>query len=1159
MSLVSVHGTKWEDLNGDGERQENEPGLAGVVIYSDVNQNGVFDEDEPHTRTMEDDPNTDFDEAGMYWLEGLAPGYHWIREVVPEGFQQTYPFGPILFAQEGGPDELSIAFPLPWPNDAAHDVLVLPGQAIEGVDFGNQKIEPGSVHGTKWHDRNGNGQRDADEPGLPGVVIYADLNFNGALDEGEPSTRTMQDDPNTDFDEAGMYWLEGLRPGQVIVREVVPDGFRQTFPLSFPFPFEPDFPIGGPVDILLLPDIFAPDGSHWVWLGSGETIEGLDFGNQSLEPGSIHGVKWLDRNGNGRRDPLEPGLPGVVIYVDANNNGRFDRGELSTETMEDDPTTFTDEGGRYWLEGVPAGTHIVREVLPEGYEQTFPLPPDGSLDPDGQDPAIGEDGLSIAEDFATVHPERLDLELEPGEIFVTEVAVTVHPNIFRPLLIDVFASNPDVEFVNLTGPIVNGGGGDTSVFEVMIINHGEQTAFDIQFVDIEFGESIVAILPVTINGRIPPRTPGHRVTVLPGDEVDGINFGNRPVPRPEASVHGRKWEDLNGDGERQNDEPGLPGVVIYSDLNFNGVLDEGEPRTRTMEDDPDTEFDESGLYWLEGLRPGEHVIAEIVPDGFVQTFPNFPVPAIFPPPPHAGRAHDVFLEPGDAIEGIDFGNQRSEPAVVAGRKWLDRNGNGRRDDNEPGLAGVTIYADLNFNGRLDFGEPSAVTAEDNPDTRFDEGGLYEFRTRPVIQSIREIVPDGHVQTFPISDAASPLEQGAHFISPESGQVIDGLDFGNQPRDIFASSVSGRKWLDRNGNGEREPNEPGLGGVTIYSDLNNNGRLDNNEPWTITQDDIPETDFDEAGLYHLEVPPLGNWIREVVPDGFQQTFPISITATPLDHGAHFVLLEPNGHEDGLDFGNQPLDQFPAFVQGRVWMDDNGNGERDRNETGHAGVTVYSDLNSNGEWDADEPFAITTEDIPETGFDEGGLYHFETPSGFNWIRQVVPFGFGQTVPNPNRRILNADAHTLDLAPGESVDGIDFGNQPLPIVTEPMAADINNNGVIDGHDLLAMQRGYGESEIASLHSDGDADRDGDVDGTDVQIWEDTFGFVLPRSESSAATEALSTSASAVDAAIVSKLSEQLDGRVSPTQRGDFDAAPQPRPEYVPASRGGALFPDG
>jgi hypothetical protein len=63
----------------------------------------------------------------------------------------------------------------------------------------------------------------------------------------------MEDDPFTDFDEAGLYWFLGLEQGEYEVREVLSRRFVQTFPLS---------------------------GSHLVVLGHGQSIDGLDFGNR---------------------------------------------------------------------------------------------------------------------------------------------------------------------------------------------------------------------------------------------------------------------------------------------------------------------------------------------------------------------------------------------------------------------------------------------------------------------------------------------------------------------------------------------------------------------------------------------------------------------------------------------------------------------------------------------------------------------------------------------------------------------------------------------------------------------------------------------------------------------------------------------------------------
>ena len=77
-------------------------------------------------------------------------------------------------------------------------------------------------------------------------------------------------------------------------------------------------------------------------------------------------------------------------------------------------------------------------------------------------------------------------------------------------------------------------------------------------------------------------------------------------------------------------------------------------------------------------------------------------------------------------------------------------------------------------------------------------------------------------------------------------------------------VSGTKWEDFNANGVRDRNEPGLGGVTIYSDLNRDGAFTDGEPHTVSQDD---------GQYFLELEPGEHFVTEVIPEGFEQTYPV----------------------------------------------------------------------------------------------------------------------------------------------------------------------------------------------------------------------------------------------------------------------------------------------
>jgi hypothetical protein len=99
---------------------------------------------------------------------------------------------------------------------------------------------------------DGEGEGEFTEPGLAGVRVYLDLNDDGMLDDDEPVTVTMADDPNTMANETGRYQFTGLAAGDYVVREVVPSGSLQT----------------------------EPDGAYRVTLGDGEARTGLDFGNQ---------------------------------------------------------------------------------------------------------------------------------------------------------------------------------------------------------------------------------------------------------------------------------------------------------------------------------------------------------------------------------------------------------------------------------------------------------------------------------------------------------------------------------------------------------------------------------------------------------------------------------------------------------------------------------------------------------------------------------------------------------------------------------------------------------------------------------------------------------------------------------------------------------------
>ena len=175
----------------------------------------------------------------------------------------------------------------------------------------------------------------------------------------------------------------------------------------------------------------------------------------------------------------------------------------------------------------------------------------------------------------------------------------------------------------------------------------------------------------------------------------------------------------------------------------------------------DTITTDSGRYWFLELRPGVYTATELLRDGWQQTWP---------PPP---GEHTVHLEPGDVVEGIDFGNQpENDLGSIHGMKWHDLNGNAEKDPDEPGL-GEWVICIQDADGLV----ACTVTNAD---------GHYRFMNlHPGPYRVYEDLKNRHEwsQTFPVGSSH-------HEVVVESGQAVEGVDFGNIDRLIVGVSLTG---------------------------------------------------------------------------------------------------------------------------------------------------------------------------------------------------------------------------------------------------------------------------------------------------------------------------------------------------------------------------------
>jgi hypothetical protein len=143
-----------------------------------------------------------------------------------------------------------------------------------------------------------------------------------------------------------------------------------------------------------------------------------------------------------------------------------------------------------------------------------------------------------------------------------------------------------------------------------------------------------------------------------------VDFGDAPVVMGLASIYGITFEDTDGDGVQDRDEPGLPGVLI--------VLDQAVTTTTDL----------NGSYTF-GIRVhGMHTVAEVEPEGYFATTPSLV---------------NLLTAPGFGYQ-VDFGNARagSSFASIHGVVFNDADADGVRDIGEPGIRDVIVTLDGSY-------------------------------------------------------------------------------------------------------------------------------------------------------------------------------------------------------------------------------------------------------------------------------------------------------------------------------------------------------------------------------------------------------------------------------------------------------------------------------
>jgi fimbrial isopeptide formation D2 family protein/uncharacterized repeat protein (TIGR01451 family) len=835
------------DLNGNGLFDPGE-GLTGVTVRltADVNGDGV-------SETFVAVTGAD----GGYLFANL-PGKRQDNTTITYTVTVDAASLPAGLANTADPDGVTDGT---WTGD----VVSAPNR--RDIDFGYRGT--GSLGDRVWLDANGDGKQDAAaiEPGLPAAGV-------GLVWAGQDGVFGTADDVTTAAvtDAAGQYLFTGLPAGTY--RVTVAAG-------TLPADVAPTFDRDGT----------ATANTADRTLALGEAATDADFGYRGT--GSLGDLVWYDVDGNGVQNNAEPGVAGATVtVVYAGPDAVFGSADDVTFTA----TTGAD--GKYLLAGLPGGAYRATVTARPAIftAPTFDL--DGTATADtatfalatGQarrDVDFGYRGTASLGDFAWEDRNGNGVQ-DAGEPGVGGVGVELLDGAGNVLATTTTATGTGAyTFPGLAAGTYRVRFAAPAGYAVTAAGLGGDPARDS---DAD---------PAT-------RTTGP-VTLATGEVNPRVDVGLfRPV-----AIGDRVWIDTNGDGRQ--DATNEPGIVVATvtllyagpDGAF-GTADDATVTTTTGAD---------GAYLFPGRAPGHYrVTVSGLPNGL--TAPTFDLDGVGSP-----NAATLSAVSGTDRLDADFGYRGV--GSLGDRVWYDLDRDGT-DAAEPGIAGVRVTAVFaGQDGRLD-------TAADNIlyTLTTDANGFYDFADLPLgvylVTVDTTTLPPDLLPTFDLDGGTANPDNAAAYTLTPAAPTTTVVDFGYTGR----RSVGDRVWVDFNGDGRQDADEPGIPGVQLaLTWAGPDGRLG-------TADDARLRTVTGADGKYLfaHVPPglVGVTITGGLPAGTVPTADLDGTA---DNATSLTLGLADARTD-VDFGVRGT----ARVTGAVYRDDSNDGVRQPGEPGFAGIPV-----------------------------------------------------------------------------------------------------------------------------------------------------------------------------------------------------------------------------
>ena len=441
-------------------------------------------------------------------------------------------------------------------------------------------------------------------------------------------------------------------------------------------------------------------------------------------------------------------------------------------------------------------------------------------------------------------------------------------------------------------------------------------------------------------------------------DVDGMQGGDSATQNNfakvlKASVEGYVFEDLN---DRNNKEPGeewdgveYPAVVELYRIERDSVTG---VETKTFMDSQvvspnghykfafDGSWNEAGTY---RMLPGrtyeirEVFSSEDYTDGkdYVGSLGGLTENDVFT---------EVFVGYGD--HGVDYNFGELKLGSIAGNVYEDRNDNGLFEDNEKGIANVTV--------ELYQWDGSKYVKIDETKTAAD--GSYLFDDLPIENeyAVREIQPDEYDDGKDTLGDLGGVAADDYFSKIEVGWDEHGRNYNFG--ELKLGSIAGNVYEDRNDNGFIDPGEAGIAGVTVeLYEWNGSG-----------YDKIREAKTAEDGSYFFDKLDINKEyaVREKQPEDYDDGKDTAGNLGGVVSNDEIAAIPVQWDDHGVEynFGELKLGSISGYVYHDV--DDNGRRESYDPPIENVKVELYQLID--GEYVK----------INETKTDANGFYKFDS---------------------------------------------------------------------------------------------------------------------------------------------------------------------------------------